>query len=278
MAVQSLATRSSGAGGPWPLTGGTAGGSDGRPSLEVAALEDLPGGAPPAVVGHRSNPGSSPPGLEMVEGAKVEAPPTSLKDKLEVHSGLSREMEEGPGQEWRDVIGGWSGQRDPAPPTTMAGATSRPAPDPPVTLTTGSSDSLRGGEGVSESRLHGDGDVTEPRGTSDPGQPVTREEDRGNSKMATGSTPTPSHVTVPPNPTFSSETPPSVDPPTPSAVSDTPLSSRPITAQQPAAGPGLTAVPPPKAPGEDRPLSIPENSSQSPAPGRFPVSDWSKFS
>ncbi|KAJ8274054.1 hypothetical protein COCON_G00086790 [Conger conger] len=59
-----------------------------------------------------------------VAGAKMEVPP-SPKDRLDIQSGLSKELEEGPSPDWRDVIGGLS---DPAPLTTE-GVTA-PTPDP----------------------------------------------------------------------------------------------------------------------------------------------------
>ncbi|XP_064184716.1 neurocan core protein-like isoform X1 [Anguilla rostrata] len=264
----------SGAGGPSALTGAPGGWlmGNGGLSLGVAALGDAPGGAPPAlaaVVGRRSDPGSAPPRPETVGGAKVEVPPTSPTDKLEIQSGLSRELEEEePGRAWRDVIGGSDGQQDPSPTTERP--TADPASDPPVTAGSSASPETEG----ELPPAHRRGNSVEPRagsGGSDtgPGQPVSEEQDRRNPKMSAGGTPPPGHVTVPPDPRLSSEAPPPVDTLAPSEVSDTPPSTHLATAQLPVSGaedtlPTATDTPP-QAPGEDRPTGT-ENSSLSPAP------------
>ncbi|KAG5847855.1 hypothetical protein ANANG_G00130630 [Anguilla anguilla] len=150
----------SGARGPSALTGAPGGWvmGNGGLSLGVAALGDAPG------------------------------------DKLEIQSGLSRELEEEePGRAWRDVIGGSDGQQDPSPTTERP--TAEPASDPPVTVTAGSSASPE-----AEGELppaHRRGDSAEPRagsggGDTGPGQPVSEEQDRRNPKTSAGGTQPPS--------------------------------------------------------------------------------------
>ncbi|KAJ8355607.1 hypothetical protein SKAU_G00184010 [Synaphobranchus kaupii] len=143
IAIQSLGARKSAgpsrAGGllAFAAAPGGSGGGKGGQSLGVSALRAesgrsggaVRGGEPPAlaaVVGRLSDPGRSSPGPETAEGSEVEVPRPSPKDRLEIRSGLGKELEEVPGRAWRDVIGGSSARRD-------------PAPDPPATSDAGSS-------------------------------------------------------------------------------------------------------------------------------------------